>query len=170
MKVGRKAIQLQLKSVMNCLQCNASFTPKKKGRFCGSACGKRFYYLANKQHLDAYRSEWAQKNPKKQVDYVKKSREAKPEKYRQLKSDAQLIRERRISQSLHRFTEEQWQKLLISTENKCLCCGKMDIPLGPDHVLPICMGGSDGIDNIQPLCWPCNKAKHARHIDYRKAA
>jgi 5-methylcytosine-specific restriction endonuclease McrA len=30
------------------------------------------------------------------------------------------------------------------------------------------MGGTHTVDNVQPLCGPCNSRKHANHIDYRK--
>jgi 5-methylcytosine-specific restriction endonuclease McrA len=163
---------LQPKESVNCLHCGSNFIPKKKGKFCSSSCNKRFYYLANKQRLDSYRAGWAKENAGKQASYVQKCRDAKPEMYRAMRRSAQSIRESRIAQSEDHFTEEQWQKLLQSTGNKCLCCGKSgtEVALGPDHILPVALGGSDGINNIQPLCWPCNAAKHTRYIDYREAA
>lgn len=38
---------------------------------------------------------------------------------------------------------------------KCLSVGK----LSPDHVIPRRLGGSDGIWNLQPLCFACNRSK-----------
>lgn len=32
-----------------------------------------------------------------------------------------------------------------------------------DHVMPLALGGSNWIKNIQLLCQPCNQSKHARH-------
>lgn len=40
-------------------------------------------------------------------------------------------------------------------------------PLTLDHVLPIAVGGSNTIDNAQPLCAMCNSIKGVQHIDYR---
>lgn len=42
--------------------------------------------------------------------------------------------------------------------------------LGPDHVIPVSRGGSNKIDNIQPMCFPHNREKQAQTIDYRPQA
>jgi 5-methylcytosine-specific restriction endonuclease McrA len=67
-------------------------------------------------------------------------------------------------------TEEEWQELKAFYNFKCLRCGKQepDIKLTRDHVIPLTQGGSDSIDNIQPLCARCNSKKNNKHIDYRK--
>jgi 5-methylcytosine-specific restriction endonuclease McrA len=66
-------------------------------------------------------------------------------------------------------TEEQWQALKAFYDNKCLCCGQREpaIRLTRDHVIPLTKGGSDSIDNIQPLCARCNAKKNNKKLDYR---
>jgi len=66
-------------------------------------------------------------------------------------------------------TEQEWQELKAFYNYKCLCCGRQEpeIKLTRDHVLPLTQGGSDSIDNIQPLCARCNSKKTNKHIDYR---
>jgi 5-methylcytosine-specific restriction endonuclease McrA len=66
-------------------------------------------------------------------------------------------------------TEEEWQQLKAFYNYKCLRCGKHEpeIRLTRDHVIPLTQGGSDSIDNIQPLCARCNSKKTSKHIDYR---
>ena len=66
-------------------------------------------------------------------------------------------------------TDEEWQKLKAFHDFKCLCCGKQEpeIKLTRDHVIPLTQGGSDSIDNVQPLCARCNSKKNNKHIDYR---
>lgn len=66
-------------------------------------------------------------------------------------------------------TESEWQLLKTHYNNTCLRCGRCepDIILTRDHVIPLARGGSDNIDNIQPLCGHCNSAKNANSIDYR---
>ena len=49
----------------------------------------------------------------------------------------------------------------------CLCCGKIDVALTMDHVIPLSKGGEHNISNIQPLCGICNSKKNTKAIDYR---
>lgn len=64
------------------------------------------------------------------------------------------------------FTPQEWRDLCAHYGNRCLRCGA-DGPLVPDHVTPLSRGGSNTIDNIQPLCSDCNARKHAHTVDYR---
>jgi len=66
-------------------------------------------------------------------------------------------------------TDKEWQELKAFYKFKCLRCGKQEpeIKLTRDHVIPLTQGGSDSIDNIQPLCTRCNSKKNYKHIDYR---
>lgn len=66
-------------------------------------------------------------------------------------------------------TEEEWQSLKTFYNFKCLRCEKQEpeIKLTRDHVIPLTKGGSDSIDNVQPLCARCNSKKNNKHIDYR---
>jgi len=66
-------------------------------------------------------------------------------------------------------TDEEWQELKASYGFKCLRCGAQEpnVKLTRDHVIPLTQGGSDSIDNVQPLCARCNSKKNNKHIDYR---
>lgn len=66
-------------------------------------------------------------------------------------------------------TDKEWQELKAFYKCKCLCCGRQEpqITLTRDHVIPITQGGTDSIDNIQPLCARCNSKKSTKHKDYR---
>lgn len=66
----------------------------------------------------------------------------------------------------HTFGE--WELLKKQYNYTCPCCGKKEpeIKLTEDHIIPICKGGSDNIENIQPLCLKCNMAKHTKIIKY----
>jgi 5-methylcytosine-specific restriction endonuclease McrA len=80
-----------------------------------------------------------------------------------------LIRERRRARELGApgdFTRAQWKAVCELANQKCLACGESK-PLTVDHVIPLSRGGSHFIENIQPLCQPCNTRKSDQIIDYR---
>lgn len=66
---------------------------------------------------------------------------------------------------LGKHTKEEWDALAKFCGGKCLKCGSEDVV--KDHVTPIYQGGSDAIDNLQPLCLPCNNKKGADNTDLR---
>jgi 5-methylcytosine-specific restriction endonuclease McrA len=84
-----------------------------------------------------------------------------------------LRRQRRLKRQLLEkvqgpgWTDEQWQALKRKYHHRCVCCRKKGLQLEPDHVKPIENGGAHHINNIQPLCKPCNMRKGARLADYR---
>lgn len=76
-------------------------------------------------------------------------------------------RRTRQTQAGGTYTQEQWDELLRIYGYRCLSCGKGSVKLTADHVVPVVMGGTSNIDNIQPLCGPCNSKKHQKIIDFR---
>lgn len=66
-----------------------------------------------------------------------------------------------------RFTAREWLNLKARYNNTCLRCKRTDVPLEADHIKPLSKGGSNSIDNIQPLCAKCNNWKATQEIDYR---
>lgn len=69
-------------------------------------------------------------------------------------------------------TSQEWEMLLKICEDKCVRCGIEKTKLHgeklcKDHIVPICLGGSDSIKNIQPICRNCNTAKTNEKEDYR---
>jgi len=65
-------------------------------------------------------------------------------------------------------TKEQWQALLILANFSCVKCGYSGITPQKDHIVPLYQGGSNSIENLQPLCKRCNTAKGPDATDYRK--
>ena len=63
---------------------------------------------------------------------------------------------------------EQWEALKDKYQHICLCCKKQEpfIVLTEDHIIPLTLGGTDDISNIQPLCRSCNSRKNAKVIDF----
>jgi 5-methylcytosine-specific restriction endonuclease McrA len=58
-------------------------------------------------------------------------------------------------------TEEEWLSYVEFFNWRCVRCGldTRQFGLQKDHVIPIYQGGSDDINNLQPLCTKCNASK-----------
>lgn len=66
-----------------------------------------------------------------------------------------------------RHTLEETDLLFQSQEGKCACCGVQldDSNKHLDHVMPLALGGTNFIWNLQWLCQFCNNSKSATHPD-----
>jgi len=64
------------------------------------------------------------------------------------------------------FTLQEWLNLCERHDNCCARCKKPE-PLTVDHIQPVSKGGSNAIENIQPLCGSCNSSKGTDNTDYR---
>jgi 5-methylcytosine-specific restriction endonuclease McrA len=69
-------------------------------------------------------------------------------------------------------TLQEWLALRAEFDNRCVRCGHRWRSLERDHITPIYLDGSNGIDNIQPLCSQCNSSKGpetTNWVKYRRA-
>ena len=116
---------------------------------------------------------WRQRNPDKAYN---QSSERKREAFKRWRANnpekAFLnIHRRRLRERLApgKLKFAEWVALKAAYEQRCLACGRCEpeIKLVPDHVVPLISGGSNYVENIQPLCELCNKRKNAKTIDYR---
>ena len=131
--------------------------------------------IANKKKRAEESKEWARAHPEyrrdvgekwraEHPDYGKNWRKNNKEKIRHYAQN----RRARILGNGGELTLEEWDAILDFYGHKCLCCGRDDVKLTIDHVIPIVHGGKHSADNVQPLCGPCNSRKKDKHIDYRK--
>jgi len=64
-------------------------------------------------------------------------------------------------------TPNEWYAKVRASAKTCRYC---DTNLSifntvKDHMIAVETGGSDGIDNVQPICWECNNEKRTQHHD-----
>ena len=147
------------------------------------------YYWANVEERRAYATQYRKDHPRKvkaataawfanNKEYRKKYKAeyreqhaAQIKAYRRANKERQIVykanRKTRLTNAGGKFTVKQWRELCALYGSRCLCCSRKK-PLTVDHVIPVSKGGTSDIDNIQPLCGPCNSTKHDNVVDYRK--
>jgi 5-methylcytosine-specific restriction endonuclease McrA len=126
----------------------------------------RRYREANREKVRRARRDWYEANRERAAEYTRRwcannldRRRQHYNRYRARKNGA-----------AGSYTAEEWKALLDHYEHRCLCCGRSDVPMTVDHIVPLCQGGSNEISNLQPLCLSCNTSKGTKYIDYRPDA
>jgi 5-methylcytosine-specific restriction endonuclease McrA len=62
------------------------------------------------------------------------------------------------------------KSLLLKQRGCCAACGGDEGPWHLDHVMPLCLGGADDLENLQVLCAPCNLRKGRKDpIDFARS-
>jgi 5-methylcytosine-specific restriction endonuclease McrA len=82
------------------------------------------------------------------------------------KPSMKLTRAMRLKRNGGTHTTGEWLLLKFYYGNRCASCGRRNVKLTKDHILPVSKGGKDNISNIQPLCDICNKRKGVKTITY----
>jgi 5-methylcytosine-specific restriction endonuclease McrA len=160
-----------------------------KCKSCHAKLVKNWQTANSERFLDATKK-WKREHKKERAEQVRKlahkypdrvhanakrSRERHPETSRNWRKNNKdktrnysATRKARLAGNGGDLTVEEWYAILDFYGYKCLCCGRDDVKLTIDHVIPIFNGGRHSADNVQPLCGPCNSRKKDKHIDYRK--
>lgn len=135
--------------------CDRCFSSKRKGNI-------KYKQSHRKQAADKT-AEWRKENPERAKASTKLWNETHKDKIKIHHKN----RKARVRNAEGYFTELEWNQLVEKYNHKCLWCGTQDKELTADHIIPITKGGTNYIDNIQPLCGSCNSKKHTKTIDFR---
>lgn len=68
-------------------------------------------------------------------------------------------------------TYGEWETVKAQFNWTCPRCLKSEpeVSLTRDHIVPLSKGGSDNIENIQPLCLKCNLWKYTKIINFKSS-
>jgi len=132
---------------------------------------KNNYYNNNKEKIKEKSREIYQCNKEKEKERTrvwKKNNREKINKWlsKPINRIKDNLRKYKRRGAIGKIEYSDWVDLCNKYENKCLCCGakeKMTI----DHVIPLILGGTNSIENVQPLCLSCNSKKGIKTTDYR---
>ncbi|GJE43290.1 HNH endonuclease [Methylobacterium soli] len=102
---------------------------------------------------------------------TERAKAAAEAKWGEREPTAAQTRSQRLAEARERgkHTNEEWQVLLALFDNACVRCSASD-KVVKDHITPIYQGGSDAIENLQPLCPSCNSSKGPDRTDHRSKA
>lgn len=140
---------------LNCELCKVVFwenkckAEKKKRHYCSMKC----YATDRKENWDkSEQPTW--KGGVSPYEAHRKYVKNNPERIAHLKA-RRYARHKNAGGS---HSLQEWNALKKKYKHKCAIC-KETKPMTKDHVVPLSLGGTDYITNIQPLCRNCNSRK-----------
>lgn len=157
-----------------CTICGAWFIARRMQETCSKVCSKA---LVKKTVHD-----WGQANPEKRRESARlaqrrnypknrdkilafqKSPAGKAIHLKYRKSEKGRAKRTRRSQNYRAagdFDVDAWNAKLKEHNYECVMCGTTE-RITIDHIIPISKGGTNHIDNLQPLCMSCNCSKGAK--------
>jgi 5-methylcytosine-specific restriction endonuclease McrA len=141
---------------------------------------RRSIYAARREYQNNYRKENAEKlseysrcRREENLDADRANQRTRYAKDRDAYIARAEERQRKLSER-GKYTAEDVQALYVKQCGRCAGCN-LEIEntrsrsakrgFEVDHVMPVKLGGSNLPENLQLLCRPCNRKKHAKHHD-----
>ena len=139
-------------TMKHCFDCGKQLS-KNKYRRCLVCFNSRisrglFTKQERRDRITASRQKWIDNNR---------------EKYQMTRSSARILRKYR-DKLLKPINSTEWIAKVSMLQNKCQTCLKTEpeVKITIDHIIPISRGGTNEINNLQPLCMSCNRLKGVR--------
>lgn len=111
-----------------------------------------------------YMEQWRVANRDRINAYYKGKRPFLPEESLEKQRCSVRNRRARLRAAEGKHTADQIAELLVKQRNRCAGCGvSIRKNYQADHIIPLFLGGSNAIANIQLLCRPCNTSKGYKH-------
>lgn len=114
----------------------------------------------NKEHITATARAWRHRNPEKSRATVKRWIAKNPERNKVINAKRRAA----LKEAEGSYTLAEIRQLLVRQKHKCVNChASLRDGYHADHIMPLSLGGSNYIENIQLLCQPCNNSKYNKH-------
>lgn len=126
----------------------------------------RNWAAANREAARKRTLEWREANRERARENDRRKRANRSPEYLEKRRIDEQNRRARIKANGGRLTKGLGARLFAEQRGRCRYCAA-DLSAGYhlDHIMPLLLGGKNEDANIQVLCPPCNRRKHAKHPD-----
>lgn len=168
-----------------CLTCGKEFFAWKwSSKFCSISCGSKSHKSGRlgtknseetKDMMSITRTKYYKDQAKRDEQSVRQLKIVKQGVHNLYIDGRTYDKERtsnmwqfRLKSADSKHTIGEWETLKAQYNFTCPGCGIKEpkIKLGKDHIVALSSGGSNNIENIQPLCARCNLLKGTKTIRY----
>lgn len=162
--------QIDKMSTEEAKQRKKEYRASEHGKIVTKKYNEKHYYENYEYNLERVRK-YARNNPEQRKEWKKKNHEkvkAWLDRWRKENRHICRIHEEKRRARIHgnggEHTHEQAMGMLDYQKHKCVnCkCKLTEENRHKDHIMPLALGGTNDISNIQWLCDKCNMSKHAK--------